>query len=456
MSRSIAESTTLNQSFWQHNYGGYSANRPLLPGQYEVDVLVVGGGFTGLSTAREICRDNPEARVMVLEAREIGFGASGRNGGFNMTLFGLEPEVTKMTWGETKTQEAQAYMKKAVKYVKDLIETENLDSDYEHTGMWRVAYSSAQEKRLKETYRFLTEMMGEEDYKFYDRATVQKKLNAPAVRCAIVEPGTGILDPCKHVRELKRIAEEAGAEIFENTQVTALERNDNHILVKTANATIRAKKVVMAVNAWGHCFKNDKQLRRKQRPVWTYQIVTDPLTENEWQQIKWDGRMSIEDNRHFVHYMRVTKCGGITMGGGRVNNDAGTAMDKWHCPKTWQALEAHLRWLFPTLKDKPIHYKWGGAVSVNLDMTPEISFLGDERIIQASGCIGHGVSLSQLNGRLIADLVQNKDTELSRFWIVNRRAIPMPPGDLLAYLGGIAIDKTLKAIDWWQERELVK
>ena len=117
-------------------------------------------------------------------------------------------------------------------------------------------------------------------------------------------------------------------------------------------------------------------------------------------------------------------------------------------------MEQHLKWMFPALSDIKIHYKWGGAVSVNIDMTPEIGFIGDRNIIYSTGCMGHGVSLTQLNGRLIADLVQEKDTELSRFWIVNRKALPMPPGNLLRYLGAKAVEGALKLVDKYEEGNL--
>ena len=449
------EAMKKNHSFWQYKYGDYSANPAPAPGSYETDVLVIGAGFTGLTCAREVRKDDPTKRVMVLEANEIGFGASGRNGGFNMTLFGVEPEVTLLRWGKDKTREAQAYMQQAVKYVKDLIESENLDSDYEHTGMLRVAYTDKQARRLKKTYELLSGITRPGSFEYFNGEETQQRLNCPHIKGAIYEPETGILDPCKHVRSLKKLAEREGAEIFENTRVTSVSRVNGLAFVQTEVATIKAKKLVMATNAWTHNLKSSPKVANVQAPVWTYQIVTEPLTPEQWQSINWDDRMSIEDNRQLVHYMRITRCGRITMGGGSIGieyNDK--KMDLWTNESTWSDLEQHLKWMFPTLKDIKVHYKWGGCVSVNVDMTPEIGFIGDQNMIYATGCIGHGVSLTQLNGRLIADLVLEKETSLSRFWIVDRKAIPMPPGNILRYAGAKLIEGVLKTVDYYEEGRL--
>lgn len=453
----LNEAMINNHSFWQYKYGDYTANAALPPGDYDTDVLVIGAGYTGLTAAREIRKDDKDKRVMVLEANEIGFGASGRNGGFNMTLFGVEPEVTQLRWGREKTREAQAYMQQAVKYVKDLIESENLDSDYEHTGMLRVAYTDKQARRLKKTYELLSGITRPGSFEYLSGEETQQRLNCPHIKGAIYEPETGILDPCKHVRSLKRLAEREGAEIYENTRVTGISRGDAGAVVQTDGATIKAGKLVIATNAWTHNLKSSPKVANVQAPVWTYQIVTEPLTEAQWNDIKWNERMSIEDNRQFVHYMRITRCGRITMGGGNIGvefNDK--KMDLWKNEKIWTDLEEHLRWMFPALKDVKIHYKWGGCVSANVDMTPEIGFLGDHNIIYAAGCIGHGVSLTQLNGRLIADLVLDKETELSWFWIVNRKAIPMPPGKLLRFVGAKLIEGVLKTVDRYEEGSLKK
>ncbi|WP_150910400.1 NAD(P)/FAD-dependent oxidoreductase [Marinobacter halotolerans] len=444
-----------NHSFWQHKYGDYSANAALPPGTYETDVLIIGAGYTGLTCAREIRKDDNTRRVMVLDANDIGFGASGRNGGFNMTLFGIEPEVTMLRWGKEKTREAQAYMQQAVQYVKDLIESENLDSDYEHTGMLRIAYTDKQVRRLKKTYKLLFDITEPGSFEYLNAEEAQDRVNCPHIKGAIFEPETGILDPCKHVRSLKSLAEREGADIYENTKVTGISRQNGSIVIQTADATIRAEKLVIATNAWTHNLKTSPGVANVQAPVWTYQIVTDPLTPEQWKSINWEGRVSIEDNRQLVHYMRITACGRITMGGGSIGVEYNQKnMDLWKNDKVWGDLEKHLKWMFPTLADINIHYQWGGCVSANVDMTPEIGFIGDSNIIYSTGCIGHGVSLTQLNGKLIADLVLGKDTNLTRFWIVNRKAIPLPPGNLLRFAGVKLVEGILGAVDWYEEGAL--
>ncbi len=453
----IDRAMRLNQSFWQYDYGSYRANPALAAGSHDTDVLVIGGGYTGLTCAREIRKDNPGKRVLVLEAHEIGFGASGRNGGFNMTLFGMEPEITKFRWGEEKTRQAQDYMQQAVNYVRELIEREGLESDYEHTGMMRVAYTNKQAQRLRKTFDLLTSVTKPDSFQFLGGDEVRQTINCPHIKAAIYEPDTGILNPCKHVRALKQLAEAAGAEIFENSSVIDIACSNGQIIVKTRDATVSTNKLVLATNAWTHNLKAPKGVANVQAPVWTYQVVTEPLTDAQWKSINWSQRMSIEDNRQLIHYMRITRCGRITMGGGAI----GVAfddrkMDRWHDQTVWKNLEQHLKWMFPTLSDIKIYYKWGGCISANIDMTPEIGFVGDQDIIYSTGCIGHGVSLTQLNGRLIADLVLEKDTELSRFWIVNRKALPMPPGNLLRYLGVKAIEGMLKVVDFYEEGDLRK
>ncbi|MGI9326733.1 MAG: NAD(P)/FAD-dependent oxidoreductase, partial [Pseudomonadales bacterium] len=188
------------KSFWLRNYGEYCPNQAFA-GDVQADIVIIGGGFTGLNTAWQFKQDNPNARVIVLEAAVVGYGASGRNGGFSMKLFGLEPEVTVLRWGKQRTIDAHRYMQKAVTHVKSLIEDNDLQSDYRHTGMFRVSYSDKQLKRVSKTYKLFQELGIDDDMSWYSQSELQQEFNTDRFLGGMYESETGILDPCKQVRE---------------------------------------------------------------------------------------------------------------------------------------------------------------------------------------------------------------------------------------------------------------
>lgn len=443
-------------SFWARDCGPYAPDASLQE-SINVDVAIVGAGFLGLNAARELKKDNPQARVAVLEAAVVGFGASGRNAGFSMTLFGLEPQVTRLRWGRQRTADAYRYMVRAVEYTKRLIEDQALDSDYSHPGFLRVAYSKPQVKTLEGAYKIMQDLGVAEEMGMHwvERAELRDEFNTLLFTAGLAEKQTGLLHPCKHVRELKRLARDAGVEIFEQTPVQWLERQAREIVLTTPHGTVHAGQVVLATNAYTHLLKGLKETRSRQFPVWTSVIVTEPLSDAQWASVGWANRQGVEDVRQLIHYFRPTADGRILIGGQDIHAPW-RSHDNMDCdfnPEVWQGLENHLKRMFPSLRDLRVAYRWSGAVSVNLDMTPEVSFVGDERIICTTGCLGHGVSLSHLNGRLVADLLNGRKTELTDFWIVNRSAIRLP-GRLLPYLGAQTIGKVLTAVDTLEEMRM--
>jgi glycine/D-amino acid oxidase-like deaminating enzyme len=439
-------------SFWARRFGPYAPD-PTLAGDAQADLVVVGGGPMGPNTAYEFAREHPGARVLVLEGAVVGWGASGRNGGFSMKLFGFEPEVTRLRWGTERLIASHRYAQRAVAFVKDLVEREDLDSDYRHTGMFRVSYSQRQLRRLEKTHALLRRLGLDDDMSFWSREQLRAEFATERYQGALYESETGILDPCKHVRELKRLAIGAGVQVFERTPVTSIARKAGGIHVVTTHGSVLAQKLVLATNAYSRSISGLRKLRSRQAPVWTYQVVTEPLTKAQWASVNWRNGQSFEDNRQLVHYFRPTADGRITMGGGDVSAPFGDDLDRDFAPAIWRHCERHLKWIFPQLEDVRVAYRWGGPVSVNVDLTPEIGFIGDARIVYSVGCQGHGVSLAHLNGRLIADLLAERKTDLTDFWIVNRRAIPWPP-EPLAFCAKQLVRGVLKAWDTFEEARL--
>jgi glycine/D-amino acid oxidase-like deaminating enzyme len=441
-------------SFWSRDLGQYSP-RPSLEEPIQVDVAIVGGGFLGLNTARELMQSDPGARVAVLEGAVVGYGASGRNAGFSMTLFGLEPQVTRRRWGRQRTLDACRYMIRAVDYTKQIIEDHGLASDYSHPGFLRVAYTRPQVEALEGAQRIYRELgvADELGLQWLERDQLRSEFESPLFAAGLSEAHCGLLNPCKHVRELKRLAVEAGAEVYERTPVQSIERQGQVVVLTTPGGTVRADRVVLATNAYTHLLEGVRGTRSLQLPVWTSVIVTEPLSEAQWARVGWTRRQGVEDVRQLIHYFRPTADGRILIGGQdvRAPRRAWKDMDHDSTPRVWRGLERHLRRLFPGLQDVAVAYRWAGPVSVNFDLTPEIGFLGDERILYSTGCLGHGVSLTHLNGRLIADLLSGKETELTSFWIVNRSALRVP-GRWLPFLGAQAARGLLRVVDRVQSR----
>ena len=417
---------------------------PSLQNDIDVDVAIIGGGFTGLSSAYHIKKAEPNLKVALLESEVIGFGASGRNGGFNMTLFGLTLSITALRFSKQKAKEAQRYMERAVDYLRDLVAELGIDCDYEHPGFLRVATSDKYKKRILHEME-LAHKLGLEGIEWLDKARTQEEVRSPLYIGAWWEPRCGILNPAKLAWGWADVIRPLGVEIYENSPVAEIARDNGRVRLATPNGSVRADKVVMATNAWSHFFK---ELKRKQVPVWTHIVMTEPLTEAHFREIGWQNRQGIEDARNLVHYYRLTIDNRLVMGGRDVSLSYGLDMEHDLNPVTFEGLKDDVRELFPALKDIQFTHEWGGPVSVPLDMAPAIGFAGDKNVVYSLGTVGHGVSMTQLNGRTVADLVLEKKSDLTDMFFVNRRTVPWPPEPLR----NLAI-KAIRGYMKWEDKQ---
>jgi glycine/D-amino acid oxidase-like deaminating enzyme len=435
-----------DKSFWLANYGPYSPNPPL-EGDLQTDVAIIGGGFTGLATAYNLRKASPGLRVAVLEGEVIGFGASGRNGGFSMTLFGLEPAVTKSLFGQQRTVEAHRYMERAVDYVDALVREHHIQSDYWFPGFLRAATTSGFVKRIQHDLEILTSM-GITGIEWIDAEKLRAEVDSPLFLGGWWEPRCGLLDPAKQSRELKRIAQEAGAQVYEGTPVLEVQRGQRFTL-KTPKGSLSADKVVFATNAYSHLIP---ELRRKQIPAFTHMVITEPLAPEQMAAIGWKNRQGIEDARNFVHYFRLTVDNRLAMGGSDVSIAYGGNMGRDLNPRVFADLEADVVRLFPTLNGIRFTHRWGGPVSVPVDMAPALGYLGDPRAVYSLGCVGHGVSMTHLNGCTITDLLLERPSDLTSVWFVNRRTLPWPP-EPLRFVASHAIRGYMRVEDALYERK---
>ncbi len=439
----------LPRSYWYESVPS-PAPEPALRGDLSVDVAIVGGGFTGLMTAYELLRAEPTLRVAVLEAQTIGYGASGRNGSFGMTVVGLGFGVNAWLRGRQFVKDAHAYMERAVDRMSEVILGEGLDCDYTRPGFLRAATTPAYVRRLQEEIR-LVQSLGIAGIDWLEPDAVRARVNSPRYLGAMWEPRLVLVHPLKLVREEKRLAQRLGAQVFEHTPVLEVQRMGAGFWLRTPDGKAIARKIVFATNAYSHLFP---QLRRRQTPAFTYMIATEPLQPEQLASIGWQGGEGLEDARNLIHYYRLTPDQRVVIGGGPVGLTYAGRLDGDTDEAAWRHLERHLTWLFPSLQGARITHRWGGPFSVTLDLTPALGYVGGRDAVYSLGCIGHGVSMSHLNAQLLCDLLLERQSELLACPFVNRRVIPWPP-EPIRMAAAAGIRAYLQAEDRWHERGVI-
>lgn len=441
------------RSLWLAEYGDYQPE-PALEGDREVDVAVIGGGLTGMSTAMALKRRRPSLDVAVLEAKTVGYGASGRNGSFAMTVVGLGFAATAMLRGKPFLRRAHAYMERCVDELERFIDDTGIECDKIRPGFLRVATTPSYVKRLQKQVELMTSL-GFDGISWIDAAATRELVNSERYLGALWEPRLVLINPAKLVREQRRVALALGVRVYEQTPVLAVARvgptHPAHRLL-TPRGAVTASKLAFATNAYSHLFE---PLGRRQVPAFTYMVATEPLSDEQLAPIGWAGRQGVEDARNLIHYYRLTPDRRIVLGGGPVGLSRGGSLDHDDDEAAWRHLEGHLRWLWPHLADVAITHRWGGPFSVTLDLTPALGYVGDDRsAVYALGCIGHGVSMSHLHGEVLTDLLLEEDRGLAAECpFAGRDVIPWP-GEPLASVAQQAMRTYLRAEDAFHERLL--
>lgn len=436
-------------SFWLASLG---EERPLqsLVGEERCDVAIVGAGFAGLSTAFYLRDKDPSLRVCVLEAEQTGYGASGRNAGFAMTLFGLALGLTVLRFGKSRARQAHDFMAKAVSHIADLVREHGVECDFEMSGLLTVATSTSYARRLQSEIR-LAHQIGIEGVEWLDGPQTRARVDSPQYLGARWEPHSGLLNPARLARELRRLALGGGTVVYERTPVQDVSRPrqmTQPLRLKTPGGTMVADRVVFTTNAWS---SNFPALRRLQFPVFTYISLTEPLTVAQRGAIGWRGREGIEDARCLIHYYRLTPDDRLLIGGGDAFYYMGGGFGSDRRPQVDAALHATARHLFPSLRDVKFTHHWGGPVSVPLDFAPAMGYAGcDRRIVYSLGCVGHGVALMTMAGQILSDLALDRNTALTDLFFVNRFVLPTPP-DPLRYLLAQSIRAGMHLSDWFDD-----
>ena len=399
-------------------------NEPLR-GSHNADVVIVGGGFTGLSAAYHIRQRFPDKKIVILEGACCGYGASGRNGGFCVgnALLDWEQPDPEIRMG---SMEVSYY---GLNFVKQMISEYGIDCDLEENGMLTVALDDKQIEELEE-YRDALSSFGLESSILHGEE-LEQEIKSPLFVAGLSQPQGAILNPAKLVRGMKQIVEQNDIEIFERTVVTRITPGVVHN-VDTELGEIRAPILVLAVNAYAH---NLGFFQNRVFPVSVYQIVTEPLSESQWESIGWGKRQGLSDERIMYSYSIPTADGRILMGGRDYTYYHNDAISSGNDKTVTKLVRDNLFSFFPQLEGLQIEHTWGGTNAFTIGKVPAAGVMGDHKNIFYGFGISEGVPTTQTFGRIIADLMVGEANKFTNHFIVNRRLPYIGPKSLRGIFG---------------------
>ena len=404
---------------------------PCLDTDLNVDLVVVGGGFTGLWTALTAIEADPGRSIVVLEADTIAFGASGRNGGFceASLTHGLEngvghwpAEVDKLLHlGDGNLQG-----------LLDAIHRHDIDCSPEPTGALNVAVTPWQADSLLDSAS-LHEAHGM-SVTLLDAASTRSQVNSPTYLGGAWHPdGVVMLDPARLAWGLRRAVESLGVRFFENTPARSIEAiggsGATGVRIRTDTGAVTARRAVVATNAFRPPIR---RIRRYVAPVYDHVLVTEPLSADQLSAIGWSNRQGLSDMGSQFHYYRLTADDRILWGGWdalyHFGNRVGPAVE--HSPGTSRMLATHFFETLPQLEGLSFTHRWSGPIATTSRFTCAWGTSHNGAVAWAAGYTGLGVAASRFGARVALDLVDGRATERTELEMVRRSPFPFPPEPL--------------------------
>lgn len=396
---------------------------PSLSTKVDADLLIIGGGYTGLWAALQAQEREPGRRIVLLEATRCADGASGRNGGFceASLTHGLENGLDRFP---ADIERLQKLGDDNLAALRADIERLGIDCDLEATGVTTFATREHEVEGLRSSFE-LAQRHGE-SARWLDRDAARREVQSPTYLAAVHSAdGCVMVHPAKLAWGLRRAALDAGVEIFEGSRVVALD--DTH--AKTAGGSVRAAKIVLATNAFPPLVR---AIRRYVVPVYDYVLTTEPLSSEQLGSLGWRGRQGLTDAGNQFHYYRLTKDNRIVWGGYDAVHYFGNPVreELYQRPATFEKLAAHFFETFPQLEGLRFTHRWGGAIDTCSRFSVMFGSAAGGRIAYAVGYTGLGVGAARFGARVALDLLDDPASELLKLELVRKKPLPFPPEPL--------------------------
>lgn len=398
-------------SFWHATVDDDLTPRSALPGDRDADVAIIGGGLTGLWTAWYLLERDPTLRVTVLEKSIVGFGASGRNGGWCSALFPRSTASLERTHGRDAALRMRRAMIDTVDEVGRAASGAGLDIHYARGGTVAFARSPVQAAAARAEVDE-ARGYGVDDLQWWPA----DRVGAAGALGASFDPACARIHPARLVRGLARALEKRGVVIHESTTATGWTAG----AVTTDRGTVRADAVVVALEGYGAALR---QTHRRVLPLYSLMIATEPLPEEFWQSAGIEHGMTFTDYRHLLIYGQRTADNRFAFGGRGARYHWGSAIRPEYdrVPDVFDHLRRTLGELFPDIGDAAVTHRWGGPLGVPRDWHASVSFDATTRIGTAGGYVGDGLSTTNLAGRTLADLITGTDSDLTDLpWVDHR------------------------------------
>ncbi|MFJ2026356.1 NAD(P)/FAD-dependent oxidoreductase [Streptomyces sp. NPDC087897] len=398
---------------------------PALTGDERTDLLVVGGGYSGLWTALIAKERDPDRDVVLIEGHEVGWAASGRNGGFCAASLthGLANGVERWPGEIGKLEELG---ERNLDAIEAAVARYGIDCEFERTGEIDVATEPHQLQELREWHEKIVSL-GITGVDFLDRDALRAEVDSPTFLGGLWDRrGVALLHPAKLAWGLKRACRELGVRIYEHTRGLDLVRSGAGMAVRTPYGRVLARRVALGTNIFPSLVK---RVRPYTVPVYDYALMTEPLTPQQRESIGWKGRQGLGDSANQFHYFRLSADHRILWGGydaiypygGKLNAD----LDQR--PETFLKLAEQFFTCFPQLSGVRFSHAWGGAIDTCSRFTAFFGTAHRGRVAYAAGFTGLGVGSTRFGAEVMLDLLSGEETERTRLEMVRSKPMPFPP-----------------------------